>query len=336
MQFKDAAYEILKHAGGPLHYNEITERAMTAGILAYSGQTPHATMAALLYTDTLKPDSRFRRGDQKGTFALRAAPPSDIQQQINAIDSRVRKTLHARLLLMHPKKFENLIQSLLDAMGLDKTTITTYSDDGGIDIRGVLNAENLSRIDVAVQAKRWKANVGANVVRELRGSLKVHEHGIVITPSDFTAKAIAEADEPGKTHISLINGEELVDLLIQRQVGVKQQEYIVPILDDEYWTEILGDELQESGEQHGKEPTKTKSKALLKFPLQIQATYKGQIYQAELLDTGGKVRYSGQVYDTPSAAAKAVAQKWKAVNGWDFWRYTSLETGKLLKIGTLK
>jgi hypothetical protein len=30
-------------------------------------------MGTLLYTDTLKPDSRFRRGDQKGTFALRAA-----------------------------------------------------------------------------------------------------------------------------------------------------------------------------------------------------------------------------------------------------------------------
>ena len=29
MQFKDAAYEILKQAGGPLHYSEITERAIT-------------------------------------------------------------------------------------------------------------------------------------------------------------------------------------------------------------------------------------------------------------------------------------------------------------------
>jgi restriction system protein len=91
--------------------------------------------------------------------------------------------------MMHPKKFEDLIQSLLVAMRLEETSVTPYSGDGGIDVRGVLNAEDLSKINVAVQAKRWKANVGASVVRELRGSLKVHEHGIVITPSDFTLAA---------------------------------------------------------------------------------------------------------------------------------------------------
>ena len=47
-------------ASGPLHYTEITECVITAGIPTYSGQTPHATMGALLYTDTLKPDARFR------------------------------------------------------------------------------------------------------------------------------------------------------------------------------------------------------------------------------------------------------------------------------------
>ena len=77
MQFKDAAYVILKEAGEPLHYNEITERALSKGILVTSGQTPNASMGALLYTDTLKENSRFRRGDQKGMFTLRTEPPSD-------------------------------------------------------------------------------------------------------------------------------------------------------------------------------------------------------------------------------------------------------------------
>ena len=71
MQFKDAAYEILKKDSKPLHYNEITNKAITAGLLETTGQTPHATMGALLYTDTLNAKSRFRRGDQKGTFALK-------------------------------------------------------------------------------------------------------------------------------------------------------------------------------------------------------------------------------------------------------------------------
>ena len=49
MQFKDAAYDILKRKGKPLHYNHITDLAISAGILDTSGQTPHTSMGALLY-----------------------------------------------------------------------------------------------------------------------------------------------------------------------------------------------------------------------------------------------------------------------------------------------
>ncbi|MBC8285835.1 MAG: restriction endonuclease [Nitrospinae bacterium] len=201
MQFKDAAFEILKKAGEPLHYNEITERAQVAEILTTSGQTPHATMGALLYTDTLKENSRFRRGGEKGTFILRAVGSGDIEQQINGINAQLKKTLRKRLLEMDPRKFEKLIQLLLDEMGLEETSTTSYAGDGGIDVRGVLNAENLSKINVAVQAKRWKGNVSTKVVRELRGSLRINENGIVVTPSGFTASAKAEADEAGKGRI---------------------------------------------------------------------------------------------------------------------------------------
>ena len=166
---------------------------------------------------------------------------------------------------MHPKKFEDLIQALFVAMELEQASVTSYGGDGGIDVRGVLNAEDLSKINVAVQAKRWKANVGAGVVRELRGSLKVHEHGIVITPSNFTPAARAEADEPGKVHISLINGEELVDLLIQNHVGVEEKGYTVPIIDEEYWVEFLGEEL----------PTSTRSRT--STPREIPPRHSGGI-----------------------------------------------------------
>lgn len=40
MQFKDAAFEILKESGKPLHYNEITNIALNKGILETAGQTP--------------------------------------------------------------------------------------------------------------------------------------------------------------------------------------------------------------------------------------------------------------------------------------------------------
>lgn len=336
MHFKDAAYVILKEAGVPLHYGEITLRALSQGILDSTGQTPDASMGAMLYTDTLKENSRFRRGDQKGTFALRAEPPSDIQHQINAISANVKKTLLKHLIQMGPRKFESLVKLLLDEMGLEETNVTKYSGDKGVDVRGTLNAENLSKINVAVQAKRWKNNVGSKIVRELRGSLKVDEHGIIITPSDFTPSAKTEAVAVGKSPISLINGKQLIELLIDYNVGVAVEEYKVPMLDEEFWNEILGEDFQSSLSHSPKSPQKVIKKSIPKFPLQIQATYKGDVYHAELLNIDGKVRYDGTIYGTPSTAAKIITTGWKAVNGWDFWRYVSKETGELLKIGTLK
>lgn len=49
--FKEVAYEILKEAGKPLHYKEITKIALKRGWLKTAGKTPEATMSAQLIVD---------------------------------------------------------------------------------------------------------------------------------------------------------------------------------------------------------------------------------------------------------------------------------------------
>ena len=334
MQFKDAAYEILKREGKPLHYTHITDLAISAGILDTSGQTPHASMGALLYTDTLKPDSRFRRGDEKGTFTLKALTQIGIHQQIENLQTKVRQDLRKHLLKMPPQKFEELIRSLLEEMGFDEAETTSYSNDKGVDVRGILRTNPLSTVKVAIQAKRWKNNVGSGVVRDLRGSLKVAdaEQGLIITPSDFTASAKEESQAEGKTPITLINGVELVDLLIKYQVGIKQEQITVPAIDTEYWTEVVGIALEEPKEK----VKKAKPSMNISFPLPVQAQHKGKEYQGELLDLQGNLRYEGKEFPTPTTAAKIIVTDWKEVNGWDFWRYNNPESGKWEKIGNLR
>ena len=339
MQFKDAAYEILNKAGQPLHYKEIAARAMEAGLLETLGRTPEATMGAMLYSDTINPDSRFRRGDERGTFLLKTAGSGSIQQQIENIKVQIQKELRKQLLNMAPQKFEELIRLLLEQMGFEETETTPYHNDKGVDVRGVLRSNPLSVVKVAIQAKRWTNHVGAGVVRDLRGSLKVadSEQGLIITPSDFSSGAKEEAQAPGKTPIRLINGIQLVDLLIQYNVGVKKDEYVVPTIDSEYWTEVLGVTLVDS-DPHIKNPHKEKTpfQHYPTYPINIQANYKNQIYQAQLVNPEGVVLWNDQTFETPSSAAKVVAVDWKAVNGWNFWHYKDPETGKLEKIIKLR
>lgn len=335
MQFKDAAYEVLKREGRPLHYREITSRALALGLLDTKGLTPESSMGALLYTDTLNVASRFHRGEVKGTFVLKSSPTGSIQGQINNVQTDFKKDLRELLLKLHPQKFEVLIRLLLEEMGFVETETTAYSNDKGVDVRGVLRSNALSEVKVAIQAKRWTNNIGSGVVRDLRGSLKVadSEQGLIITPSDFSPSAKEEAQSSGKTPIRLINGQQLVDLLIQYNVGVKNLEYIIPTLDADYWTEVLGVDLHPGKVEKPKKEPQHQNEP---YPFDIQASHKGKQYYAQLLNQSGHVRFGGMDYLTPTAAAKSIVTDWKSVNGWDFWRFIDETTGKREKIGKLK
>lgn len=69
--FKDIAYQILKEAGKPLHYREITDMAIKKGLLKSDGKTPWATMNAQLAIDIKNQgaDSRFYR-TEPGFYAV--------------------------------------------------------------------------------------------------------------------------------------------------------------------------------------------------------------------------------------------------------------------------
>jgi restriction system protein len=331
MTFLDAAHEILKQAGAPLHYADIASRALAAGLLDTRGQTPEATMGSRLYVDTKRAGSRFRRVS-RGIFALAEAQPSDIGQRIADLNRRARAELRKRLLAMPPDRFEALIGELLIAIGFDEATvhITSHSGDGGIDVRGVLRAGGVTDVNAAVQVKRWKRNVQAPTVRDLRGSLIVHEQGILVTTSDFSSGARKEAAEPGKTRISLVDGEQLLDLLIQHGIGVTQEQHTLLSLDEEWWGELAGD-IQPPENPPPIRPVPSP----ITCPLSLQATVHGQTVEAELLDATGRTHYAGIEYRSPSGAGQAAAG-WKSCNGWTFWHYCHPRTGDWRAIDELR
>jgi len=253
--------------------------------------------------------------------------------RIDALNRRVRTELRKRLLQMLPDRFEALIGELLIALGFDESTVevTRHSGDGGIDVRGVLRAGGITEVNAAVQVKRWKRNVQARTVRDLRGSLTVHEQGIIITTSNFSSGAQKEAQEQGKTPISLVNGEQLLDLLIEHSIGVAQEQHTLLSLDEEWWGELTG----EAAPMPQPQPTAKPLSPAVTYPLPIQATAHGQAVEAELLDADGRVRYAGVEYRSPSGAGQ-VASGWKSCNGWTFWHYQHPETDEWRAIDELR
>ena len=69
--FKQSAIEILKKAGTPLHYTEITRLALESGILETEGATPEASMNAQITVDIKnKVEGSDFIKTAPGTFAL--------------------------------------------------------------------------------------------------------------------------------------------------------------------------------------------------------------------------------------------------------------------------
>lgn len=331
MNFLDAAYEVLKQARKPLHYTEITQRALRAGFLEPRGQTPDATMGSRLYVDTKRLESRFKRVPG-GLFTLADGQPSEISHRIDELNMQTREALHERLMQMPPDRFEALIGELLLAIGFDEQTIqvTSYGGDGGIDVRGILNVGGMTQVRAAVQVKRWKGNVQAPIVHAVRGSLDIHEQGIIITTSKFSRGAMEEAQAPGRMRISLVDGDTLLNLLRDHGIGVKAGQHTVYSLDEEWWGEIVTT-------SRGLEPPSPPPPPLptVPFPVSIQARVHGQTFFAELLNGKGTVRYDGQEYRSPSRVGQVVTG-WKACNGWTLWRYQHPETGQWRPIEELR
>lgn len=63
MTFRDAAIKILSETKSPLHYTEITEKALHQNLLKTVGKTPHNTMNALIAKEikTKQNNSIFKR-----------------------------------------------------------------------------------------------------------------------------------------------------------------------------------------------------------------------------------------------------------------------------------
>ena len=128
---------------------------------------------------------------------------------------RIRDLVLSGLLELDGKEFEEFVRHLLAVIGYRAET-TQYSRDKGVDVMGSLNAEGLAEIRLQIQVKRYeKGSIGARVVRELKGSLSIEEHGCIITTSTFSNEAYEEAEKPGHKAIKLIDRDDLAGLILK-------------------------------------------------------------------------------------------------------------------------
>ncbi len=147
---------------------------------------------------------------------LQEVLPPDVLQELSLLD--VLKSLP-------PYGFELLCERLLREHGFEEVQVTQKSRDGGIDGYGVLRLSPFVSMKVAFQAKRYKDVASRAAVGEFRNALLGRaEKGVFITTGRFTRDAETEATRDGVVPIELVDGQRLVGLFEDKNLGVKPKQ----------------------------------------------------------------------------------------------------------------
>lgn len=166
---------------------------------------------------------------EKGRQRVEKLTIAELPQQVGNFveiyedyETSFRSHLLYKLNELTPRQFELFARKLLQAYGFIEVIVTTVSGDGGIDGYGKLRL-GLATMNVAFQCKRWKGNIGRPEVDRFRGAIQGEfEQGVFFVTSDFTPQARDTSLKKGAAPIILLNGESIVNLMIQKGLGVER------------------------------------------------------------------------------------------------------------------
>lgn len=199
----------------------ITER----GLVEREGNSYTITQAGLDYAATAPKSA--------------AAPRREMLRAVQTFNDKEREALRKRLTTMSPYLFEHLIGQLLEAMGYEDVTVTKASGDLGVDV--IAKAQfGITTVTEVVQVKRHQGSINRPILDQLRGVLPLHHaiRGTLITLGKFGGGCIEVAVYPGAAPITLIDGEKLLDLLIEHQIGIRHRPITLYEMDEEFFQSL--------------------------------------------------------------------------------------------------
>lgn len=166
-----------------------------------------------------------------------ASPDDQLEQALQALRRATAGELLEMLLAVTPSRFEVIVLDVLHGLGygISRQDLQRVGGSGDAGIDGVISLDKLGLEKVYVQAKRWQGTVGRPELQAFYGALagQKAKRGVFITTSSFTVQALDFAKSV--EGIVLIDGERLVNLMMDTEVGVTSRTLKVPSLDSDYF-----------------------------------------------------------------------------------------------------
>ena len=200
---------------------------IAANSLVYSSQLSKIRTGWIINLD--QPDVDPSDVDDASPFSdgETSSPEVIIEQNHQDHLERLKEELLQTIMSSPPDFFEKLVLDLLVKMGYGNSRADAEhvgrSGDGGID--GIINQDPLGLDAIYIQSKRLTGgSVGVRDIREFKGALIDNgaSKGVFITTSSFTEPSKEAANESAGPKIVLIDGDQLVDLMVDHNVGISR------------------------------------------------------------------------------------------------------------------
>lgn len=240
----EAIVDVMRRTRRPMTAAEAYEGIVARGLYVFNAEDPVHMVRGTLRRQSLNlafatgrnpklfkltPDGRYdllpRPIHVKGAGATASSDESSLDK-IKVLHEKYvndfRQRLLARLKSVDPAQFERFARRVLLQYGFRDVVVTGRSRDGGVDGHGLMHF-GLAELNTAFQCKRWKGTVGRPDVNQFRGDIQGRfDHGVFITTATFSPDAKSASFQSGAVPIILVDGPRLVDLLIEKGLGVER------------------------------------------------------------------------------------------------------------------
>ena len=210
----------------------------------------------LKYLDKIDGFQEYHRGTPERTDAnpekedqveMDESPMELFVSAFNRVNNTLAAELMDEVMQLSPTDFESLVVQLLLKMGygdgIDNAgKVTRATGDGGID--GMIKEDQLGFSYIYIQAKQWAPDrrVDRPEIQKFAGALQGEKatKGLFITTAKFSSGARQYAENLHGSTIVLIDGTQLMKLMIKFNVGVSVDHvYEVKRIDTDFFNEGL-------------------------------------------------------------------------------------------------
>jgi len=161
----------------------------------------------------------------------------DVVRAIKVFNHEQMHKLSSLLAFMQQKDFEFLVLELLESMGYEDIKITREGGRKGVEVTASIQF-GISTVTEVIHIKRYQTSTGRPALDQLREAVSRHGcfRGTLISLGRFTRECKEAALMPDVPQIKLINGEHLLMLLSENNIGVSRQSVVLYHIDDEYFS----------------------------------------------------------------------------------------------------